>query len=232
MQNNLLPEAIRGAWLLITDKLADPTTPGGALRAGELADQAQLIRFGIDGEFQAFPIKDGQLADQPKRAGDYTFDGDFLILRAKSTDTFRVSVDAPWCWALEARKKRRRLVRGLLGSADITPLDPQEANEIDLLAARVKVKTPLSGEHPALYELQFEQASADPLRLATFSADPDAEFGELWLGLTPLVEGLKPNTWQKIITHAFLPGHRRQLDDFDRVAVEILGADTIRYIDL
>lgn len=231
MHKELLPEAIRGAWYFIPDTISSPAAPQGQLsRETLLTHHGQLLALDIDGEFRRYELQsDGQKLEKvEKEAGDYVFDGDFLILRARATETFRLQIEAAWCWGLESQKKRWRMVRGLLGARDFFDVDADERRAIDTSSLRVEVVNPFGDERDAIYELVFNPPGDEPLALATFSVDLDAELDELWVGLTPRVTNLSADTWQKLITQSYLNLYRASLTPPARILLEIIGTEQVR----
>lgn len=113
MHDNLLPEAIRGSWYL----LADDNKP----LAEAIEKKGQLLALRLTGKFSLYDLtqEDDGTEKVVKDAGDYTFDGDFLILRGRNTETYRVRIKSAWQWNLEAKKKTRKLLRGNLVPSDL-----------------------------------------------------------------------------------------------------------------
>lgn len=230
MHKELLPEAIRGAWYFIPDTLPSPAGPQGQLsRDALLTHHAQLLAMDIDGGFRRYELwADGQRLEKvEKEAGDYVFDGDFLILRARATDTFRLQVESAWCWGLESQKKCWRMVRGLLGARDFFELDADERRDLDTFSLRVEAVHPFSEARDSIYELVFNPPGAEPLQLGSFSVDLDTELNELWVGLIPRVTNLPAGTWQKLITQAYLSRYRASGAQPARARLEIIGTDQI-----
>jgi len=217
MQESLLPEAIRGSWYL----LADDDKPIGEA----IEKKGQLLALRLSGTFCCYDLarEDGGIAKVEKDSGDYTFDGDFLILRGRNTETYRVRIGKDWRWSLETKKKRSKLVRGQMTASDFFELDAHERAEIATLAHRVQVETPFSDSDDAIFELVYSPSSERRLRLGYFSVDLDAANGELWLGLTPLVTNLSADTWQKIIAHACAMMVRINPARIDRILLDIAG---------
>jgi hypothetical protein len=212
MSERLLPEAIRGSWYLLTK---------GGSPVEALADEGQLLALHLDGTFVRYTVDKSD--KQQKEQGDYTFDGDFLILRGRNTDTFRVHVEADWYWFLEAKKKSRRLFRGLLEPEDFFALSDDEREEIGNKPRRVKVQCRYDEESDAIFDLVFRPKKGDAKRIGCFSVEPDPQNGALWVGLTPLVNNLAAKVWEEVIRKAYLGTHRGKPDDVGRVSLEFLG---------
>lgn len=213
MSERLLPEAIRGSWYLLPEE--------GSLEEA-LADNGQLVALHIDGTFTRYTADTTSKA--VKEEGDYTFDGDFLILRGRNTDTFRVHIEEDWCWFLEAKKKNRRLCRGLIAGDDFIALDEESRREIDRLPMRVSVQSVYDDEEGAIFDLVYQPKEGDKQRVGCFSVDPDPETGALWVGLTALATNLEASTWEKVIRKSYL-GARERNDDLGWVALEIFGPE-------
>jgi hypothetical protein len=217
MRNSLPPEAIRGSWYLLAD---DATPPATALKGG-----AQLLAFQLDGRFKRYEIavpgtKDGKVE---KETGDYTFDGDFLILRGRNTETFRVSIEQDWLWFLEAKKKSRRLIRGELTASDFFEFDADGRREIDALPMRARVESVFFDDTDAIFNLVFSPGEGDSRRIGCFSVDPDPQNQDLWVGLIPIAQNLGDDTWEKIIRQSYIGLYRKNPTDIGRVLIEIMG---------
>lgn len=226
MQDSLLPEAIRGSWYL----LADDDKPV----AEAIEKKGQLLALHITGQFNLYDlsIEDDVTVKAEKDEGDYTFDGDFLILRGRTTETYRVRVDSDWCWSLEAKKKRRKLVRGNLIESDFIELDPEELAEVETLAHRVQVESSFPDKDDAIFDLIFRPTADRGLRIGCFSVDLDAPNRELWLGLTPLVTNLSAESWQKIIAQSCAMMVRLNPAKIERVLLDIQEQGELREIDV
>jgi hypothetical protein len=213
MSERLLPEAIRGSWYLL---------PEEGSPAEALDDKGQLLALRLDGTFTRYTAD--ATSKEVKEEGDYTFDGDFLILRARNTDTFRVHIKEDWYWFLEAKKKSRRLYRGLIDEGDFVELDAESRREIDMLPMRVSVQCPYDDEEGAVFDLVYQPKEGDKQRIGCFSVDPDPETGALWVGLTALATNLKVETWEKVLRKSYLGMHRGG-EEFGWVALELFGPE-------
>lgn len=226
MRNSLLPEAIRGSWYL----LADDDKP----LADAIEKKGQLLTLHLTGKFSRYELstEDGATAKVEKDSGDYTFDGDFLILRGNNTETYRVRVDQDWCWSLEAKKKKRKIVRGNLLKADFIALDADEIAELNKHSHRVKVETAFANKYNAIFELVFQPKASRRLRIGCFSVDIDPNNNELWLGLTPLVTNLSADLWQQIVAQSCGDLVRANPAKIERVLLDIQGQDALREIEV
>lgn len=226
MQDSLLPEAIRGSWYLLADD--------GKPVAEAIEKKGQLLALHLTGKFSLYDlsVEDDVTVKVEKDEGDYTFDGDFLILRGRNTETYRVRVDADWCWSLEAKKKRRKLVRGSFIASDFIELDAEELAEVETLAHRVQVGSSFPDTSDAIFDLIFSPTAARRLRIGCFSVDLDPINRELWLGLTPLTTNLSAETWQKIIAQSCAMMVRLNPAKIERVLLDIQGQGELREIDV
>lgn len=213
MSERPLPEAIRGSWYLLPEE--------GTLEEA-LDDKGQLVALRVDGTFTRYTAD--TTSKRVKEEGDYTFDGDFLILRGRNTDTFRVHIEEDWYWFLEAKKKNRRLYRGMIDGDDFIELDDASRREIDMLPMRVSAQCRYEDEEGAIFDLVYQPKEGDAQRVGCFSVDPDRETGSLWVGLTALATNLEASTWEKVIRKSYLAVHGRD-DDLGWVALEIFGPE-------
>lgn len=220
MTERLLPEAIRGSWYLLRPN-------GTAVEA--LEDKAQLLALRIDGSFSRYTL-DGAKREL-KEEGDYTFDGDFLIVRGRNTDTFRVTPETPWRWHLEAKKKSRRLFRGVLDERDFVELDDEARKEVRMLPMRVRVDTPFADDQDAIFELTYAPKEGSEQRIGCFSVDREPNSEALWVGLTPVAQNVSAETWEKVIRNAYLKSYRDAADDVGWVSLEIVGTGAVREFD-
>ena len=226
MSERLLPEAIRGSWYL----LAIDGSPEEALD-----DKGQMLALHIDGSFVRYQVDASN--KEVKEQGDYTFDGDFLILRGRNTDTFRVHVEADWFWNLEAKKKSRRLIRGILNADDFFELSDEERSELGGSPKRARVVCRYDEEDDAIFDLVYRPKGGDEMRIGCFSVDPDPNTDALWVGVTPVATNLDPAVWEKVIQKAYLDSHLDKPADVGWVNLEIFsagaraGESTIREFD-
>lgn len=217
MPESLLPEAIRGSWYLLADD-AKPI-------AEAIEKKGQLLALRLSGTFCCYDLahEDGGVAKVEKDSGDYTFDGDFLILRGRNTETYRVRITEDWQWSLEAKKKQSKLVRAPITASDFFELDAHERTEIATLAHRVQLQTPFLEADDAIFELVFSPNTQQRCRLGYVSVDLDRPNGELWVGLTALATNLEVDTWQKIIAQACAMMVRINPAKIERILLDIAG---------
>ena len=209
-----LPEAVRGCWYYIPESFQ---IEGGLNRAH------QVLAFGVDGSFIRYQIKSGRrkIAEE----GDYTFDGNFLIIRGRNTDTFRVRRHSFRRWSLEGKKKTHHLIRGLFDDADISLTDAA-LRDIRILPLRAQVQADFTGEH-VIYRLTYDQDEEAPVLLATFFVEHHDD-GRRWIGITPLAQGIEPKTWQRIMEDSFLDMFLGKPDDVRVVTLRLLDTDESR----
>ncbi len=188
------PEALRGSWYRLKQPANDPIARD---------DAKELVTFGIDGNFVRYELKGA--SRKPVGKGDYTYDGSFLILRARRTHTFRVHRSSFWRWDLEGKKKSYALVRGFVPDGQVEELPEEESRDIRLIPVRARVESHFK-DGDDIYRLVYEHGQRDRRCLATFCVD-DAIEDRLWVGLTPFVRGLDPRTWQRIIEESFLDSY-------------------------
>ena len=202
------PESIRGSWYYV-DSDADPN---------ELGDKPpQVLTFKLDGTFTRYIAKSDEWTE--KESGDYTFDGAFLIIRGRNTDTFRVRPDAFWRWNLEGKKQSKALLRGLLTPDDFVELDETDRKEIRILPIRVSVRTPT--DHPdAVNELVYRGENGQHL-VGVFFVEREGQ--KAWVGLTPCAEGIAEKTWQRIVHESYLDIFLGKPDDVKVVTVRFLN---------
>lgn len=224
MTNRPLPEAIRGCWFFIPD--ASPQNQTGQ-------KNTSIIHFHLDGSFVRFQIKLNARKDIEQ--GTYTFDGAFLILRGRITDTFRVQTPDHIRWNLEGKKDGQALVRAFVQPDDLSELSPAEQKEIRLLPMRLSIND--AQTHPAsdesiqnqkgasngIFQLTYENAHKETLPIASFFVEFHPE-NHLWIGLTPLLADatFEPELWKRILHDCFLDQYLSKPADVDRVTLNLL----------
>lgn len=188
-----LPEAIRGAWYSV------PLEPQDVDEA--LESDGEVLVFRLDETFDRYQVEEGEL-EEDERA-EYTFDGDFLILRGSSTVTFRVDQRAPWHWELEAKSGERRLLRGKYEGTEPVRLAGDRADEIERLPGRVFVKSEFSGHGSAtIGTLVHESTDGDEVDIGAVCAEFDDEM-LTWIGATPFVDSIPERTWKRVVREAY-----------------------------
>ena len=201
------PESIRGSWYY----LPASTNPH------DLGERPpQLLRFRLDGTFARYLARDDEWVE--KERGDYTFDGAFLILRGRNTDTFRVGTQPFWRWTLEGKKEEQVLLRGLLLDDDFGDLNAEDSKEIRILPIRVSVRQNYRADD-GVYDLVYRSERGDR-RVGVFFVERDDV--RAWVGVTPCVEGIEPKTWERIIRESFLDIFCSKPDDIHVVTVRLL----------
>ncbi len=128
MPHRPLPEAIRGCWFFIPD--ASPQTQSGQ-------KNSSIIHFNLDGSYERFQIKDN--TRKTVEQGTYTFDGMFLILRGRNTDTYRVHPEGFSRWNIEGKKDGQALVRAYPSQISSAELTSAQIKDIRNLPIRVTV---------------------------------------------------------------------------------------------
>lgn len=213
-----LPEAVRGCWYFLP--------PDFDLEEG-MDQPHEMVVFQRDGTFERFEV-DG---DERERAeqGDYTFDGDFLIVRARKTNTYRVHRLAFWRWQLEAKKKERLLVRGIAAGDERRRLPDEELRDIQLLPLKARVETDFDGPK-AIHRFVYTAGESDRRVLASFSIE-DGDTAR-WVGLTPLVRGIEPKLWGRLVREAYLDAYLDGDHDVDAVDLHLLDTDKILHLEV
>lgn len=219
MTEELLPESIRGGWYFVP---ADAEVEEG------LGDDAEILVFRLDGTFTRFEIE-GEERTESER-GDYTFDGQFLIVRGSSTNTYRVEPEATWRWALEGKKSKKLLLRGLVDRKEPFELGPERADEIERMPMRVFVRSIFEGDTAGEICTMVHESDNEELELGALFAEPQDD-AELWIGLTPFVEGLSVETWERIVRESYLDIYRDATGGIARVTLHVFGPGQTKNIE-
>lgn len=207
------PESIRGSWYYL------PTT----LDPHNLGDKPpQVLRFRLDGTFTRYIARDDGWLEKEK--GDYTFDGAFLIIRGRNTDTFRVRTEHFWRWSLEGKKEEQVLLRGLVSSDDFVTLGPDDQKEIRILPIRVGVRSHTDVDD-GVFDLVYRGENGEQLVGAFFV---EHEGAKVWVGVSPFVEGIEGRTWERIIRESYLDIFRGKPGDVKVVTVRMLESGESR----
>ena len=213
MAERLPPEAIRGSWYWVPEKL-DPKKPGDK--------PLQIVRFRLDGTFSRYLCR--ERAWEEKEHGDYTFDGSFLILRGRATDTFRVKTDEYWRWVLEGNKDFTYLLRGLVSVDDFRPMTEEDQKEVKLLPIRAVIKSSVDHDE-AIFDVVFEhEGKSHPIG----SFFVEREGSRLWVGVTPFVEELDLKVWERIVRESYLDMFLNKPDNVGVVTVRLLDGQESR----
>ena len=204
-----LPESIRGAWYNV----------GSGEPVEEIVDEdGEVLVFDLDGGFVRFELEDGRRTKSEE--GDYTFDGQFLIVRGKNTSTYRVDVEAPWRWRLEGKRNERLLLRGLVDRAETVELSDERVEAIGRMPGRVFVRSAFDGDEGGeICTFVHEPKDGETIEIGACYAQGDGELFQIYL--TPFVEGLDRPTWEKVVVKAYLDIHRDGPRP-DEYAIEIL----------
>lgn len=214
MSERPLPEAIRGSWFLLPEK----GPPGEVIE-----DDGNLLALHIDGRFVRYELSAGRKLEVAD-SGDFTFDGDFLILRGSNTRTYRVRVEKSWYWRLEGKKHNRRLYRGLIEEDEFFEADDHLRNQIARFPMRVQVDAPFADEPDAIFDLIY-RVDGQKQRIGTFSVEVDRELDALWVGVTPLAVNLGSEVWKEIVAESYLTLSPHSPDEIERVTVDLFGTD-------
>jgi hypothetical protein len=204
-----LPETIRGAWYNVGS--------GGSV-AETVQEDGEILVFDLDGGFVRYELDEGHRAKSEE--GDYTFDGQFLILRGKNTTTYRVDVEAPWRWRLEGKRDERLLLRGLVDRDESIDVSGERSEAIGRTPGRVFVRSDFDGEEGGeICTFVHEPKDGETIEIGACYTDGDEEVFQIYL--TPFVEGLDRPTWEKVVIKAYLDVHRDgpRPDDY---AIEVL----------
>lgn len=210
MANRPPPESIRGSWYYI-DQEADPH---------DLGDKPpQVLAFRLDGTFTRYIAKNDEWMQ--KETGEYTFDGNFLIIRGRNTDTFRVKPAHFWRWNLEGKKQQKALLRGLVTEDDFGELSDEDRKEIRILPIRVGIEAP-SDVDGVIYNLVFRREEKQRV-VGNFFVERDEQ--KLWIGVSPFATGIEQRTWERIVRESYLDIYAGKPDDVRVVTVRMLDTD-------
>ncbi len=195
MTDRVFPEAIRGAWFCLAEGV-DAST------AWE-DESFEVFVFRLDSSFHRVVMRDGYRREQ--ESGEYTFDGDFLITRGRTTETYRIKAQDVWRWELDGRKEEHALVRGLLDPSARPELDAPTARDLRILPVRAWAEPLVDNAAVQLYRLFYnEGGQADweqDLAVVALERGPQ---GAVWAGITRLVSGLDDNAWRRLIVEGLL----------------------------
>lgn len=207
MSDAPLPEDIRGAWYFLDDD-------DGA------EDGLEVLSLRIDGDFVRWEHGDGgfERADQ----GDYTFDGNFLILRGSNTKTYRVDVRSDVEWYLEGKKENRRLLRTRQDPSKARPLDEEELNSIRVRPTRVSVQLVGENLESPLAELVFETSDSGELPVGSLAVETVSD-EMIWVGITALTDSIPDELWEAIVEESYLDSARQKPGDVETAEIEIVG---------
>ena len=213
MNDQLLPESIRGGWYFV------PSTDDVL---STVEEEGEILVFHLDGTFVRFAIEDD--ARREEERGEYTFDGQFLIVRGSSTDTYRVHPESEWRWRLEGKKEDQLLLRGLLDRPETVQLRDERREEIERMPMRVFVRSVFDGAQEGEICMLIHEADDEEVAIGALFAEAPSD-GEMWIGVTPFVEGLNLEIWERIVRESYVDIHRDDLDQVARVDVHFFGPD-------
>lgn len=215
------PEAIRGAWYR-----TDPEAEQGD--ADALPEM--FVDFDIDGEFVRYDLEDssGAVADE----GDYTFDGDFLILRGARTRTYRVDCRAPWKWHLQGKKESWDLLRGLYRGDKPRAMSADRRRELERMPQRVLCRRDFEiGEVPSPVTLVDPSEADGELTIGSlFSRRVDD--GRLWIVVTPYIQDLDIEFWERVVRGPYLSDVQDGSDGIESADIRIVGLAEERRLTL
>lgn len=166
----IYPEIIQGLWWCTKADESKGTT-------------RDLFAFNADGTFVRVVYKQGVRRDAEQ--GQYTFDGNFLITRGRSTETYRVTIEDSTKWVLDG--KRYQFVLSRRASTPLSVLDEATTRMLRLLPQRVRLEA-LDKMLPHSFRMWFssndDQESIELGIVHAFEQHP----GVGWIGLTVDVE--------------------------------------------
>lgn len=206
MSERPYPEAIRGAWFLLP---VDET-----LDKARQEHSYDVIIFHIDNSYELLTIKGGILKNSS--SGNYTFDGDFLITRARATETYRVTMQHHTQWSIETKKGMRPMYRALHPIPQ--HLDEGQLKDLRILPIKARAEMICADPHSPL------QLTMNEVQLATISVDRWETNKTCWFGIMPLVEGIEPRTWLRIIQESVFALTLDHPEGFDTIEVLMLDA--------
>lgn len=181
-----LPEEIRGTWYYLSDE----GTPQEAL-----ADKGELLTLRLDHSFDRWVVGDDELEHQDD--GDYTFDGSFLILRGRNTDTYRVDASDELMWFLEGKKKSRRLYRTLATEDDARALVEDELKSIKVVPSRARCEAAVDDPDCHLVDVVYKD-----MTLGAIAGERNGN--ELWAAVTTLAPNIPSSTWAGIVAGSYV----------------------------
>ncbi len=196
------PETIRGAWHLLP---VDTQVPAEC-------KTYDLVVFCMNNDYYQLQIKAGKLKQASQ--GTYTFDGDFLITRARNTDTYRVTTTDHAHWHIETKKGDRSMMRHL--DMPHTELSEDQLKTLRILPIQAKA-TPLF-DHPMSPQL----LSLGDTPLALLSVDPWPEQRSYWFGVLPFTTQIPEQTWRRILHESVLPTVTEDPSAFSRLDFSML----------
>lgn len=210
-----LPEAVRGCWYFVEK---------GAELARGLEGGYQIYSLGVDGSFVRYQVKGGRR--KTAGTGDYTFDGNFLILRGRQTETYRVKREAFWRWGLEGTRKDYYLLRAMVEEGALPRMEEEDLRNLRILPLRAEIREDFKGEDN-IYRAVYLRESGEEVLLGTFFVEKHPE-EKHWVGVTPLVEGIEVGTWERIIKDSFLDMFKGKPEEVGVVTVRLLDTEESR----
>lgn len=211
-----LPEAVRGSWYRV-DPSSDPTAGDGP--------EHQVVCFGADGSFRRF--EPGSGSRKCVKNGDYTFDGNFLIVRGRRSQTYRVRRPTFWRWELEGKKNQFHLYRGFVDGDELKPVDDDVVRQVRLLPLRVRVEAAFDDD--AIRHLVYRPEEGPGRMLANISVQ---QFDDRpsWIGIAPLVTGVDADGWEEIVRQSYLGTGPEGLDTDQGVVLQLFDSGQTRQL--
>ena len=204
MKDLPLPEDIRGAWYYLSDE----GSPGEALE-----DSGEILSLRLDHSFNRWSVASDELEHQEE--GDYTFDGSFLILRGRNTETYRVDASDELMWFLEGKKKSRRLFRTLGTEEDARELVEDELKSLKVVPSRARCEAPIWGNESPIIDVVYKD-----LTLGTLGVEINGS--ELWAAVTTLAPNIPASTWAGIVRESYLERFHPSPKGIHDVTVEMV----------
>jgi len=204
-------EAIRGAWMM--------TAEDDELHAARAKTTFALYVFALDGSFQRLALKDGHVREREQ--GTYTFDGEFLITRGRSTETYRVTVHALWHFELESKRKVFAMRRALVTELERGLPELDEAHARDLRILPLRASFAKLTDEAEVYWAKYDRSGelVDPVELGLVSVERRPDVGRIWVGVTPLRAGLDATTWGRIAKDALVDLNLEDTEGVETVVV-------------
>ncbi len=213
MSERPYPEAIRGAWFLLS--------PDQSLEQAQREKNHDILVFHLDNSYQLLTLKGGVLKNTSN--GNYTFDGNFLITRARATETYRVLMHDHQHWSVETRKGTRHMHRTL--HTNRPALSEAQQKDLRILPIKARAKALVDASSSPLMLHMGDQ------EIAVISVDRWETNKTCWFGIAPLIESLEPRTWQRIIEESVFALTLEDTEGIDAIEILMLdepGVDTTR----
>ena len=205
-----LPEAVRGNWYYFESPPEDDVDPDGSY---------QVVSFDVDGSYARDDI-DGSNA-RCVNDGDYTFDGNFLIIRSGRTKTYRVKRSNHWRWTLEDKSCRYTLLRGPAMGDGFNELPAAVCRDIRLVPLRARIEADFDGDG-AIYRVVYAGQEDEQQLLGAISCHP-IDDRSMWIGVAPCVRGLGDDIWRNIVDKSFVDAYLNNPQQCSELSVQLFG---------